>query len=197
VCRFLDTGIEEQAKRSFGRGSEKRQRHEIASSPPGLKHPGTPLLYDQSNTIAEGGLPFRARWDVAHTPLRVPITRLGTPGKDSVRCAPGRAVIAAERIQQSIIGGGAKMGPNALSHARSVAMAEFKAVWDALKNNRAGKGAVEEWAICWAIVGRSPPNRSLVYTKGSSYERPADRHIHCRDFHGCRASLHRPLRRIR
>ncbi len=31
-----------------------------------MKHPGTPLLYDQSKTIAEGGLPFRARWGVAH-----------------------------------------------------------------------------------------------------------------------------------
>lgn len=55
----------------------------------------------------------------------VPITRLGTPGNDSVRCAPGRAVIAAERIQQSIIGGGVKMGPNALSHARSVVRKHF------------------------------------------------------------------------
>ena len=33
---------------------------------PEMKHPGTPLLYDQSKTIAEGGLPFRARWGVAH-----------------------------------------------------------------------------------------------------------------------------------
>ena len=34
--------------------------------PAEMKHPGTPLLYDQSKTIAEGGLPFRARWGVAH-----------------------------------------------------------------------------------------------------------------------------------
>jgi class 3 adenylate cyclase len=47
----------------------------------------------------------------------VPITRLGTPGNDSVRCAAGRAVIEAERIQQSITGGGVKMGAVALSHA--------------------------------------------------------------------------------
>ena len=33
---------------------------------PEMKHPGTPLLYDQSKTIAEGGLPFRARWGVSH-----------------------------------------------------------------------------------------------------------------------------------
>jgi formate dehydrogenase major subunit len=33
---------------------------------PEMKHPGTPLLYDQSKTIAEGGLPFRARWGVEH-----------------------------------------------------------------------------------------------------------------------------------
>ncbi|WP_442879817.1 formate dehydrogenase subunit alpha [Aurantimonas sp. E1-2-R+4] len=33
---------------------------------PEMKHPGTPILYDQSKTIAEGGLPFRARWGVEH-----------------------------------------------------------------------------------------------------------------------------------
>ena len=47
----------------------------------------------------------------------VPMTRLGTPGNDSVRCAAGRAVIHAERIQQSITGGGVRMGPVALSYA--------------------------------------------------------------------------------
>ena len=31
---------------------------------PDLKHPGTPLLYDTSKSVAEGGLPFRARWGV-------------------------------------------------------------------------------------------------------------------------------------
>lgn len=49
----------------------------------------------------------------------VSMTRLGTPGNDSVRCAAGRAVIQAERIQQSIEGGGVKMGQMALSNARS------------------------------------------------------------------------------
>ncbi|WP_245866920.1 formate dehydrogenase subunit alpha [Oceaniglobus roseus] len=29
-------------------------------------HPGTPLLYDTSKPVAEGGLPFRARWGVEH-----------------------------------------------------------------------------------------------------------------------------------
>ena len=31
-----------------------------------LGHPGTPILYDQSKSVAEGGLPFRARWGVEH-----------------------------------------------------------------------------------------------------------------------------------
>jgi formate dehydrogenase major subunit len=34
--------------------------------PPGMKHPGTPLLYDPSKSVAEGGLPFRARFGVEH-----------------------------------------------------------------------------------------------------------------------------------
>ncbi len=33
---------------------------------PDMGHPGTPLLYDTSKTVAEGGLPFRARWGVEH-----------------------------------------------------------------------------------------------------------------------------------
>jgi formate dehydrogenase major subunit len=33
---------------------------------PDMKHPGTPLLWDQSKPVAEGGLPFRARWGVEH-----------------------------------------------------------------------------------------------------------------------------------
>ena len=33
---------------------------------PELKHPGTHILYDTSKPVAEGGLPFRARWGVEH-----------------------------------------------------------------------------------------------------------------------------------
>jgi formate dehydrogenase major subunit len=33
---------------------------------PELKHPGTPLLYDLSKSVMEGGLPFRANWGVEH-----------------------------------------------------------------------------------------------------------------------------------
>ncbi len=33
---------------------------------PQMKHPGTPNLWDQSKPVAEGGIPFRARWGVEH-----------------------------------------------------------------------------------------------------------------------------------
>jgi formate dehydrogenase major subunit len=33
---------------------------------PELKHPGTPILYDLSKSVMEGGLPFRANWGVEH-----------------------------------------------------------------------------------------------------------------------------------
>jgi len=36
-----------------------------------LKHPGTPLLYDQSKPVAQGGLPFRAAWGVEHDGIRL------------------------------------------------------------------------------------------------------------------------------
>jgi len=38
---------------------------------PELKHPGTPLLYDISKSVAEGGLPFRAGWGVEHDGIRL------------------------------------------------------------------------------------------------------------------------------
>jgi formate dehydrogenase major subunit len=36
-----------------------------------LRHPGTPLLYDQSKPVAEGGLPFRANWGVEYKGVRL------------------------------------------------------------------------------------------------------------------------------
>src|SRR4029453_712081 len=33
---------------------------------PELKHPGTPLLYDESRPVAQGGLSFRAAWGLEH-----------------------------------------------------------------------------------------------------------------------------------
>ncbi len=48
---------------------------------------------------------------------QVPLTRLGLQGAGSVRCAVGLAVILSERLQQSIDGGGIKVGADALSHA--------------------------------------------------------------------------------
>jgi formate dehydrogenase major subunit len=49
---------------------------------PELKHPGTPILYDISKPVAEGGLPFRANWGVEHggKPLLAPD---GSATKDS------------------------------------------------------------------------------------------------------------------
>jgi class 3 adenylate cyclase len=40
----------------------------------------------------------------------VPLTRLGKPGDESVRCATGNAVVASEREQQKIEGGGIRLG---------------------------------------------------------------------------------------
>jgi class 3 adenylate cyclase len=41
----------------------------------------------------------------------VPLTRLGLTGANSIRCAAGRAVIVSERVQQSLNGGGVRLGP--------------------------------------------------------------------------------------
>lgn len=43
----------------------------------------------------------------------VPLTRIGKPGHESIRCAAGKAVIISERVQQSIEGSGVYLGDTA------------------------------------------------------------------------------------
>jgi len=57
----------------------------------------------------------------------VPLTRLGDPGTDSVRCAAGRAVVQAEREQQAISGGGIRLGAQAMAVASAVVRKHFAA----------------------------------------------------------------------
>ena len=48
---------------------------------PEMKHPGTPVLYDTSKTVAEGGLTFRARFGVEYEGVN--LLAEGSYGKDS------------------------------------------------------------------------------------------------------------------
>lgn len=45
-------------------------------------HPGTPILYDASEPVAEGGLPFRARWGVEHDGENLLAEDSWTPGSE-------------------------------------------------------------------------------------------------------------------
>lgn len=56
----------------------------------------------------------------------VPLTRLGSRGEDSVRCAAALAVTQSERLQQQIEGGGIKLGGNALQNADSAIRKYFE-----------------------------------------------------------------------
>ena len=49
---------------------------------PELKHPGTPILYDLSKSVAEGGLPFRANWGVEYKGLSL-LAADGSATRDS------------------------------------------------------------------------------------------------------------------
>ncbi|WP_314442635.1 formate dehydrogenase subunit alpha [Massilia timonae] len=49
---------------------------------PEMKHPGTPILYDLSKSVAEGGLPFRANWGVEHNGSSL-LAADGSTNKDS------------------------------------------------------------------------------------------------------------------
>ncbi|MHA3024971.1 formate dehydrogenase subunit alpha [Chromohalobacter israelensis] len=48
---------------------------------PGMKHPGSPNLYDISKSVAEGGMPFRARFGIEHEGQ--PLLADGSYSKDS------------------------------------------------------------------------------------------------------------------
>ncbi|HEX2255405.1 MAG TPA: formate dehydrogenase subunit alpha, partial [Afifellaceae bacterium] len=50
--------------------------------PPEMGHPGTPLLYDMSKPVAEGGLPFRARWGVEYEGRNLLAEGVHTPGSE-------------------------------------------------------------------------------------------------------------------
>lgn len=71
--------------------------------------------FDLCLRLAAPGAPLGLAIGIEYGPAA--ITRLGTRGDDSVRCATGRAVVDAERVQQSIASSGVKMGPVALQHA--------------------------------------------------------------------------------
>jgi formate dehydrogenase major subunit len=45
-----------------------------------LKHPGTPLLYDTSKPVAQGGLTFRAAWGTEHDGVRLLAENSATAG---------------------------------------------------------------------------------------------------------------------
>jgi formate dehydrogenase major subunit len=50
-----------------------------------MKHPGTPILYDTSKPVAEGGLPFRARWGVEHEGVSLLAENSYTQGSEVFR----------------------------------------------------------------------------------------------------------------
>jgi formate dehydrogenase major subunit len=49
---------------------------------PEMKRPGTPILYDLSKSVMEGGLPFRANWGVEHNGVTL-LAADGSTNKDS------------------------------------------------------------------------------------------------------------------
>jgi class 3 adenylate cyclase len=57
----------------------------------------------------------------------VPLTRIGDPGSDSIRCTAGRAVVQAEREQQALSGGGIRLGAQATAEADWIVRKHFAA----------------------------------------------------------------------
>jgi class 3 adenylate cyclase len=56
----------------------------------------------------------------------IPLTRLGSTGSESVRCAAGLAVTRSEQLQQSIRGGGVILGQKALEEGDSAIRKLFR-----------------------------------------------------------------------
>jgi len=49
---------------------------------PGMKHPGTPILYDPSKSVAKGGLTFRARFGVEHNGTNILAEKVASRGSE-------------------------------------------------------------------------------------------------------------------
>jgi hypothetical protein len=92
----------------------------------------------------------------------VPLTRVGSRGEESVRCAAGRAVVVAEQMQQSIDGGGIKMGPVAEGEADANVRRHFASASSIIEYDAAVDllGAVASPAV--AISRENPSARPYL-----------------------------------
>jgi len=90
----------------------------------------------------------------------VPVTRIGLRGENSVRCAAGRAVVVSERVQQSLEGGGRKLGPVAQQFANPATRKHFASTTKLLGYDATADllGSVTSPAV--AIVRSNPGART-------------------------------------
>ena len=157
---------------------------------PEMKHPGTPLLYDQSKPVAEGGLNFRANWGVE---------------KDGVNMlAEGRYAVGSEikdgypeftyGILQKL-GWDKDLTSSELAVIKKIGGDKPEAVnWKidlsggiirvAVKHGCAPFGNGKARAMCWEMPDPVPVHREPLYTPRhdlvSKFPTYADRKVHYR-----------------
>src|SRR5690606_29072689 len=84
---------------------------------PELKHPGTPLLYDQSKPVAQGGLPFRAAWGIQHEGEALLADDSAPPGSEMNGGYPEMTMALLQRL-----GWADELTPEEMATIRQVAM---------------------------------------------------------------------------
>jgi formate dehydrogenase major subunit len=65
---------------------------------PELKHPGTPLLYDESKPVAKGGLTFRAGWGTAHDGIPLLAEQSATVGSQVQDGYPEFSMVTLQKL---------------------------------------------------------------------------------------------------
>lgn len=87
----------------------------------------------------------------------VPLTRLGHPGQESIRCAAGRAVVASEQMQQTLEHTGVRLGPAAQRYSDGIMLKHFASSASLLEYDAAADllGAVSSPAVAITREDRS------------------------------------------
>ena len=84
---------------------------------PQLKHPGTPLLYDASKPVAQGGLPFRAAWGAEYEGDRLLAEHSFPPGSEFTDGYPEVTMAMLQKL-----GWDSELTPEEMATIRQVAM---------------------------------------------------------------------------
>ena len=137
---------------------------------PEMKHPGTPILYDTSKSVAEGGLPFRARFGVDKDGVNLLAEGSYTVGSE---IQDGYPEVTMEMVQK--LGWDADLTPEELAVITKIGGEKIGAVnWKTdlsgglqrvvIKHGIAPFGNAKARAVAWNFPDPVPVHREPLYS---------------------------------